>query len=159
MSEAAIVQADPPKVDGRRTPGWKGPTPPGRKGGFGRQKGTPNKATAEIKEALDKFLNDEEYQNNLMHRIEGGRADHMELYFWQLRHGRPKVVLEVEQPRSPTRQLAGSLLANLSKAERMQMAELTRKAIAGAPMPEPGVVDAEFKALPAAKKPRGKAKR
>src|SRR5690242_16832342 len=172
------MSEDPKVAIPAATPPAKGlgrggnPPPPGRKGGFGRQKGTPNKATAEMKEAVDRFLTDPDYQDNLMRRIEAGRADHIELYLWQWRYGRPKVVLEVSGGQSRTREIAKNLmnllvsggqsrtreiaknLMNLSKAERMELVRLERKAMLGGE-----VIDAEVvtpvtspKALPQPKR-------
>lgn len=59
--------------------------PPGRRGGFGRQKGTPNKATSKVLTEIAKFLDDPKYQNNLMDRIEAGRAVFLENLFWKVR--------------------------------------------------------------------------
>ena|SRR5690242_19901860 len=153
------MSEDPKVAIPAATPPAKGlgrggnPPPPGRKGGFGRQKGTPNKATAEMKEAVDRFLTDPDYQDNLMRRIEAGRADHIELYLWQWRYGRPKVVLEVSGGQSRTREIAKNLM-NLSKAERMELVRLERKAMLGGE-----VIDAEVvtpvtspKALPQPKR-------
>lgn len=130
----------------------------GRLGGFGRQKGTPNKSTREVKEAISRFLDDPDYQDNLMRRICDGRADHMEKYFWEVLHGRPKVVVEVGQPNTEQKSFAEQLAANLSKEERMQMADMMRRALGRATASET-IVDGEaveVKALPAPRRRRKK---
>ncbi len=100
--------------------------PPGRRGGFGRQKGVPNKNTA-VKRDLKRFLEDPVYQNNVMARIEAGVAPHLEKYFWEFVYGRPKFVIETPVP-PQTSSLAKALLT-LSKSERMQLAEISRKVV------------------------------
>jgi hypothetical protein len=104
--------------------------PPGRRGGFGRQKGTPNKTTIEVKEALKRFLYDPDYQDNVMDRIKAGRADHLEKYFWEVLIGRPKIIVEVGMP-TRTRSIAEQLRM-LTKVERLAFATLTRKALGAA---------------------------
>lgn len=129
QESAGVVAGVAPPAEAAAKPARKhNPPPPGRRGGFGRQKGTPNKYTAEVKSAIKRFLFDPVYQNNLMFRIENGDANHMERYFWEVILGKPKTIIEVSSP-APTRALAEILRESLTKAERMQLAELTRKAL------------------------------
>ena len=66
-----------------------------------------------------------------MKRIEAGGAIHVETWLLSKIFGRPEIRVEVTKPDPAKAQLLGQLRA-LSKAERMQLAELARKAIAGA---------------------------
>lgn len=150
-ASTAVLTPDPPvdlSTDGAQTiavPGDKKRfVPAGRRGGFGRQKGTPNRATRETKENIRKFLSDETYQSNLMYRIESGQAQILEKYLWEIAYGKPKVVIELPAPPGVP---IGSLAKNMSKAElRLMYALMKRLRAATAQQVMGRVIDA--KALP-----------
>ncbi|MCA1560548.1 MAG: hypothetical protein LC804_09880 [Acidobacteria bacterium] len=57
----------------------------------GRQKGTPNKATAEAREVCSKIINDPVYRANLVRRAnEGTLSPAMEALIWHYSYGKPK---------------------------------------------------------------------
>ena len=66
-----------------------------RRGGPGRPKGVPNKATVEAREFARAFIADAEYQANLRKRILAGQANHLESLLWQYGYGRPR---EMDKP-------------------------------------------------------------
>lgn len=65
-----------------------------KKGGPGRPRGLPNRATREFKELWASWLESDEYRENLKRRILLGRAPHMESYLAQLVFGKPKDIVE-----------------------------------------------------------------
>ena len=65
------------------------------RGGPGRKKGVPNKATQDVREFAQKFIDDQEYRDSLKRRILRGDATHMETLIWHYRFGKPKDVLDV----------------------------------------------------------------
>lgn len=72
------------KYPSSRTHGLK------RGGSPGRPKGTPNKATAEAKEAAARIVDDPVYQRNLLTRARAGNlAPAVEMMLWQYARGRP----------------------------------------------------------------------
>src|SRR5919197_2783336 len=66
-----------------------------RRGGPGRPKGVPNKATVEAREFARAFIADAEYQASLRKRILAGQANHLESLLWQYGYGKPR---EMDQP-------------------------------------------------------------
>jgi hypothetical protein len=76
--------------------------PPGRPKGTpktgGRQKGTRNKTTVEIREAAQKLLHDGAYQKSLRTRLLAGKAPHMEQLLHHYAYGKPVERHEVGQP-------------------------------------------------------------
>ncbi len=83
----------------------------GRAGG--RQKGTPNKATREVRAVARQLVADREYRRNLRERLREGTAGQMEVVLWQYAYGKPKDVqdqngevtlrVEYEQDAEPAR--------------------------------------------------------
>ena len=75
----------------------------------GKQVGTPNKATREIKEIAQTILEDPEYQEELKRRIINGEAVPMEILMHHYEYCKPKpvedeqcrVVVNKPAPRSP----------------------------------------------------------
>lgn len=65
------------------------------RGGPGRKKGIPNKATQDVREFAQKFIDDEDYKASLRRRVLTGRAPHMEQLIWHYRFGKPRDVLDV----------------------------------------------------------------
>jgi hypothetical protein len=65
------------------------------KPGPGRPKGLPNKATQDVREFAQKFIDDEDYKSSLKRRILRGSAPHMETLIWHYRFGKPKDTLDV----------------------------------------------------------------
>ncbi len=107
------------------------PPPPGRRGGFGRQKGAPNKRTRSIQEAARGLtLGNPKVVARLKIECEDGHIDPS--VFNKLLaygYGLPKLVVAVSVEESPTKALADVLRATLTKEERMVLAEITRKAL------------------------------
>ena len=65
----------------------------------GRTKGTPNKATVEVREAARQLVEDPEYRENLAKRIRAGiAAPGMEALLWHYAYGKPKELVEVGGP-------------------------------------------------------------
>jgi hypothetical protein len=56
----------------------------------GRAKGTPNKATLELKQFREKLFAYPGYQQNVIARIMSGEANHIEKYIWEVTFGKPK---------------------------------------------------------------------
>lgn len=56
----------------------------------GRQKGTPNRASAEVKMFWGSFFESDGYRENLKGRILRGKAPEMEKYLLQLIYGKPR---------------------------------------------------------------------
>ena len=66
----------------------------------GRQTGTPNKATVEIKEFARSILEDPLYQKRLRGRVSQGKATQIEVLLFHYAYGKPKEHFSVE--RGPT---------------------------------------------------------
>lgn len=64
----------------------------------GRQKGTPNKATAELKELWGGFFRTDTYRDSASRRILDGKAPHLESYLLALIHGKPTERHELSDP-------------------------------------------------------------
>jgi hypothetical protein len=74
--------------------------PPGRPKGTpktgGRAKGTPNKATVEVKEAARLLVDDPEYRKTLKERLLAGTAGPgVETMLWHYAYGKPKESVEL----------------------------------------------------------------
>lgn len=68
----------------------------------GRPKGTPNKATAEAKEACSALVDDPAYRKKLKERLLSGKlAPAVELMLWYYAKGKPKETHEVSLLDSP----------------------------------------------------------
>ena len=61
----------------------------------GRKKGTPNKATVEIREASRTLVEDPEYRASLRQRLKRGQAPHMETLLHHYAYGKPREGLDV----------------------------------------------------------------
>lgn len=75
--------------------------PPGRPKGTpktgGRQKGTPNKATVEVRDLCQRLLADPEYQRTFKQRLlSGDLAPGMEQTVWHYAYGKPKDTVELQ---------------------------------------------------------------
>jgi hypothetical protein len=69
---------------------------PGQSGNpGGRQKGTPNKATREVRELARRLVEDPEYQLKLKARLDAGQASALELLLWHYAYGKPKEAVEL----------------------------------------------------------------
>jgi len=67
----------------------------GRKTG-GRKKGTPNKATADVRALCTKLLADADYVANFKQRLQEGKlAPHVEALLWHYAYGKPAEHIEV----------------------------------------------------------------
>lgn len=106
----------------------------GRRRGFGRAKGTPNKLTRTVKEAARALtLGNPKVFIRLRNECESGSVDPSVFNkLLEYGYGKPKVTVEVSVEESPTRALAATLRAALTKEERMVLAELTRKTLVSA---------------------------
>jgi hypothetical protein len=66
----------------------------------GRQKGTPNKLTAENKAEIQDVarlaFSDPEYRAKLQARLNEGRAPHIELFYLQHLYGKPVEVTQIQ---------------------------------------------------------------
>lgn len=62
---------------------------PGHRKVGGRRKGTPNKATPEIREAARQLVEDPAYRVALRRRLIAGKASHMETLLFHYAYGRP----------------------------------------------------------------------
>ena len=60
----------------------------------GRPKGSPNRATIEVREASRRMVEDRDYRKNLRHRLLKGQAPHMESLLWHYAYGKPAERLE-----------------------------------------------------------------
>jgi hypothetical protein len=65
-----------------------------KRGGPGRPKGVPNKATRAIKEVAQAIIERPEYLSALQRRLDSGRAPHMETLLYHYAYGKPKDVTE-----------------------------------------------------------------
>jgi hypothetical protein len=61
----------------------------GHEGKGGRPKGSPNKATLEVRELARGLIEDPEYQTSLRQRLIAGKAPHMESLLWTHLYGKP----------------------------------------------------------------------
>jgi hypothetical protein len=67
----------------------------------GRQKGSPNKATREIREAARGLLEDPTYVQNLQARLNDGSAGAVESLLYHYAYGKPKETIEHQTPMAP----------------------------------------------------------
>ena len=63
----------------------------------GRKAGTPNKATAEIKDVARSLLEDPVYQAKLKQRLRDGKAPQIEQLLYHYAYGKPKERFEVSK--------------------------------------------------------------
>ena len=79
-----------------------------KRGGPGRPKGVPNKATAEAKQACAAIVDDPTYRRNLAARARAGRlAPAVECMLWHYAYGKPKEHFQGRQTASLAQILAG----------------------------------------------------
>lgn len=64
----------------------------------GRPKGTPNKATKDVRLIAQGMLRDAAYRQNLMKRLRRGQANALEPLLWQYAYGKPKTKVELSSP-------------------------------------------------------------
>lgn len=64
------------------------------RGGPGRPKGVPNKATLELKEWAEKFFTSPAWRKSAEQRMRQGKAPHLETYLLQMHYGKPKEQIE-----------------------------------------------------------------
>lgn len=67
-----------------------------KRGGPGRPKGVPNKATREIREAARALLEDPEYLDSLKRRLKRGTAGAVEPLLYHYGYGKPKETVALE---------------------------------------------------------------
>jgi hypothetical protein len=72
-----------------------------KRGGPGRPKGAPNRATRDIREFSRETLERPEYIHSLRQRIDEGKAPHMETLLAHYAYGKPKDTLVVEDAPPP----------------------------------------------------------
>lgn len=60
-----------------------------KRGGPGRPKGVPNKATSEIKQFCQEFLRSKEYVASAQRRVRSGKAPHLETLWHHYGFGKP----------------------------------------------------------------------
>lgn len=118
----------------------------GRLAGFGRKKGTPNKATVQIREITRALtLGNKRVIKRLKKQcLDGTINPIIFIKLLEYGYGKVKQTVEVEPgDSSGIKELANAMKQNLSKDELRQMAELTRKAMRGQPIPvDAKIVDA-----------------
>jgi hypothetical protein len=73
-----------------------------RRGGPGRRKGVPNKATCELKEFWTEFFESAAYRENAKDRIMQGKAPQLESDLLAKVYGKPTDQLEVSGPKGTT---------------------------------------------------------
>lgn len=61
----------------------------------GRKPGSSNKATRDVREFAQKFIDDEDYRESLRRRVLRGAAPHMEVLIWHYRFGKPPDKVEM----------------------------------------------------------------
>jgi hypothetical protein len=75
----------------------------------GRKKGTPNKATREVKQAAARLVEDRTYRANLRKRLQRGEAaPAVEVMLWHYAYGQPTKKVELEGKLSLEELVAGS---------------------------------------------------
>ena len=84
------------------------------RGGPGRPKGVPNKATAEIKAVARRLVEDPLYVTALAQRLVRGRAPHMETLLFHYAYGKPKETVE----HSGTLEMPARVVIELHKTTR-----------------------------------------
>jgi hypothetical protein len=63
----------------------------------GRQRGTPNRATADAKAACAALIDDPEYRRNLAERLNSGKlAPALECMLWYYAKGKPREIVGVD---------------------------------------------------------------
>jgi hypothetical protein len=72
----------------------------------GRRKGTPNKATADIKAWTRGLLESEEYRTSARERILAGEAPHLETLCYHYAYGKPKDRVEISAPEDRVLEIA-----------------------------------------------------
>jgi hypothetical protein len=64
-------------------------------------RGTPNKATREVRELARRLVEDADYQAKLKARLEAGQAGALEPLLWHYAYGKPKQPVELTAPDTP----------------------------------------------------------
>lgn len=75
----------------------------------GRKAGTPNKATAEIKDVARSLLEDPAYQAKLKQRLRDGKAPQIEALMYHYAYGKPKERFEVSKEMTLEELVLGSI--------------------------------------------------
>ena len=87
----------------------------------GRRKGTPNKATREVKTFCASILERARYQRQLRERIHKGTLPHaVEAMIWHYAYGVPKQTVAVESKAWPMFVLPGATLPAMSPDPSLQ---------------------------------------
>jgi hypothetical protein len=83
----------------------------------GRKKGTPNKATVEIKEFARSILEDPLYQKRLRGRVMQGKASQIEVLLFHYAYGKPKEHFAVERSFTLEELVTGSVRTAEDRAQ------------------------------------------
>lgn len=75
----------------------------------GRKAGTPNKATAEIKDLARSLLEDPVYQTKLKQRLRDGKAPQIEQLLYHYAYGKPKEQFEATKETTLEELVLGSM--------------------------------------------------
>ena len=95
----------------------------------GRQRGTPNKATVEAKQACAEIVDDPQYRARLVERARAGAlAPAVETMLWHYAKGRPREIIEHHQARD----VAAMSDGELESALRASMEKLGYRVIPAA---------------------------
>ena len=92
----------------------------------GRQKGTPNKTTVEIRTAARAIVEDPKYVTQLKRRMRTGSAPHMETLMFYYAYGKPRERMELSAPGGKP---LGYDLSKLSLPQLRVLAEVLKPAV------------------------------
>jgi len=102
---------------------------PGRRGGYGRAKGTPNKVTVEIRKLAQSLTFDNpRYLERIRLGLENGTLDTaLEIRILEYAHGKPPQKIELDVPESPVVAVARAFWESLSPEERKTQLDFVRR--------------------------------
>lgn len=102
---------------------------PGRRAGYGRAKGTPNKVTVEIRKLSQSLTFDNPaYLERIRAGLENGTLDTaLEIRILEYGYGKPKQEIEITVPESPAVAVARAFYEILSPEERKIQLDFVRR--------------------------------
>jgi len=123
MTETATAAAQPEKKKRGR------PDLPGRRAGYGRAKGTPNKATKLVKDVSRAItLGNEKVVTRLKKEAENGTIEPSIFNkLLEYGYGKPKQVVEIETPNSPALEVAKAFYESLTAEQRKVALDFARR--------------------------------